>query len=275
MEINSLTQKSIKSGIKNGWTADDFCEKYQCSEEEFEKKVTQLYKSSKRSANGKKVLAEIENNAKKHSGKKSSKKIAKDSKTVKAPESAPDNLDELKTKERALSNQLMSLESKFYELKNQHTQHQKELRQTKKSLETLRKSYVELATKYETISGQADAIAQSMNEISKEGKIKREELKAVRESIESLKTITLCVFNSGEITVESTSTQVIELDETGHDELYDSLAKNTLCDDLRQKDVKILARLLAINENITKDTDRYIEVICDNEELEKIFQQLI
>ena len=57
----------------------------------------------------------------------------------------------------------------------------------------------------------------------------------------------------------------VELSDDGKEEMYEHLAKHDLCQDLKLRDVKILARVFCIVGNQGKDV--VFEVIFENDEL--------
>lgn len=65
MKLNSLDAKQVRFGLHGGMTPGDFCEKYECSEEELRRRIRQLYKHDSSP-----ILDELEANRKKVSGKK-------------------------------------------------------------------------------------------------------------------------------------------------------------------------------------------------------------
>ena len=48
MDLTMMKPKNVAVGIKNGMTLTNFCEKYQCSSEEFEDRMKQIYGHNKR-----------------------------------------------------------------------------------------------------------------------------------------------------------------------------------------------------------------------------------
>ena len=129
MKLSQLKAREIRVKCKAGYGVLYFCEKYDCTEQEFEAKIKQFY--SKAEVDGRKILASLrENDA--NNAKKSTKEAAVAPKTSAkdASEDSPANdespeetvtvetatLEQLKGMEAKLSNKLMSLESRHKEL---------------------------------------------------------------------------------------------------------------------------------------------------------------
>ena len=107
-----------------------------------------------------------------------------------------------------------------------------------------------------------------MNEITAEWNVERATLSDTRSRIEELSVVTLCVYDSGEISLMDNCD--VELDDSGWKSRRDILLTLDECLELRRKDIGTLARLLKIVEHL----DCKVEVACDNSELENAFQKL-
>lgn len=272
MDLRQMTQKSVREGIKKGMTMADFCEKYNCSQEELEGRVGVLYKRSKKSA--KSCLDQILANEKKARKVKANKPAkeadrkpteACSAKPKAATEAPEEKLRRLQMDEKKLSDAVMKLESDHKILTGKHRDCLKALRDKKAEIDQLKADFVQKCADYEALVGQNNALVKEMNAISDRRHEQKIILDDVRREIEELNKAILCVFNNGDITMFDGSK--VTLSDEGYEKIYESLCANDLCDELRQRDVKSLARLLAIAENTTLT----VEVVCESEELETAF----
>lgn len=257
MELRSLQQKNVRVNIKNGWNLEDFCEKYRCTEDELKTRLDQIFKNKKAMRN---CIDKIEKNSGKHKSKP---------KTVKASViSEANELETLRREEATLSKGVMKLETEWEAQKAEHLERLKSLRDKKAELKEFRSQISKERKMTEKIIQQDNRIVEKMNDLTKRRNTLVATLEEKRARIEELKKLTLCVFDGGEITTYDGSD--VKLDDTGHEEIYAKLTEHELCDELRMRDVKTLARLLAMSNNSTIE----VEIICDRKELEEIFETL-
>ncbi len=109
-----------------------------------------------------------------------------------------------------------------------------------------------------------------MNQISAQRAEKVAVLAQTREAIASLTAVAVCAYENGEITFLNESDSTHTLDETGSDELFHQMRTQERYDDLRGKDVRILARMLSI----IKNSQIRIEPVFENEELDVFFHAM-
>ena len=112
-----------------------------------------------------------------------------------------------------------------------------------------------------------------MNEAWQQRKELMEELAKVRARLAELNTVTLFVCNDGSITqVDDTdSIPDISLDETGTNELYLELREKSYCEELRIKDIRLLARVVAI----TRNSNLEINLEFDRDEVKAAYDQYV
>lgn len=72
MAVNQITQRDVRYGIKHGLDTDGFCEKYGCTNDEFERRIRNLYRHGASA-----ILDEIHANAKKRNRAGGAKSLLK------------------------------------------------------------------------------------------------------------------------------------------------------------------------------------------------------
>ena len=286
-ELARLTRKDVRVGIKKGLTMKVFCEKYQCSEEELKARIEQLY--SKDTKVAKKCLDEIMANGKKP--KKQPKPIAEEvtiqveaeeipetsgfestTELVNADETSTDTeinkLEVLKDLEESVSQEVIDLESSNKALVREYHICKTKLDECNKKLDEITEEYLACNKVFNETIEEAEKIEQQRSELKKQWGVKRKVLGDIRAEIERLSTIGIDVYNSGEIA--PTEGCEVELDDSGWEGLRESLLTSEYCQDLRLRDIGVLARLLKINEH----AGGKITLLCDRSEIENAFKAL-
>jgi predicted RNase H-like nuclease (RuvC/YqgF family) len=269
MEITMLKAKGVMVGIKNGMTLDDFCTKYQCSSDEFGERLRQIYGHNKRQI--KNCFSQIEANQKKPRKETEPRDATDVVQTVDdAPVALPRSveLEELTRLEEEQSQRVMTLESEHKELAARHRELKNSLRGLSESIDKLMAEFQRHHQEFEKILSQNTTVEARMNEITAEWSIEKATLSDTRSRIEELSVVTLCVYDSGEISLMDNS--VVELDDSGWKTRRDALLTMEECQELRLRDIDTLAKLLKIAEHL----DYKVEVACDRSELENAFHKL-
>ncbi|MBR2543475.1 hypothetical protein IKF03_02685 [Candidatus Saccharibacteria bacterium] len=276
MRLKTLTAKQLKIGIKNGLNLESFCRECDCSEEEFTDKIKSLYNYSKKNAED--ILKQIAKNDKKCRDRRFKPVMVKTEVVMPvvaqaAPKQQPvphpvDELKALKATEKRQSGEVIKLESRHKALMTQHRQNIAGLRALMDEINSIRSSFEQKCEKYEEIAKLDNKIVRQMNEISEIRREKVKELEETRQLILDNMTINICVYQDGTIT--TLDEREIVFDESGSDELYQKLLETKECEDLRVKDIKILARLMKAVEHLNAKA----EVICDDQKLEAVYKIL-
>ena len=264
MKIEQLKAREVCEAIKNGLGVAHFCVIYDCTEQEFERRLKQLY--SKNEKDRKKKLAALRANderlakravkARESTSKNDESDYSEDLSTT--DEVAAEEAEEIITVETATLEQLKAMEAELSDkLMLMETEHKEKARL---QLHGIRK-------KYEEVTAQDNDLIARMNEISAEHYNKSAEIQRVRERIKELSKVVVFVYADGSITAENLD---VNLDDTGSDELYRSLFEKDECGELRAKEIKTLARIVMISKHLPENT----EVVFDNAEIEGVFRLL-
>ena len=284
MKIGQLKAREVCEAIKNGLGVAHFCVKYDCTEQEFERRLKQLY--SKNEKDRKKKLAALRANderlakravkARESTSKNDESDYSEDLSTTDevAAEEAEETitvetatLEQLKAMEVELSDKLMLMETEHKEKARLHRDCIGISRELKKELEDMKVQLHGIRKKYEEVTAQDNDLIARMNEISAEHYNKSAEIQRVRERIKELSKVVVFVYADGSITAENLD---VNLDDTGSDELYRSLFEKDECGELRAKEIKTLARIVMISKHLPENT----EVVFDNAEIEGVFRLL-
>ena len=264
MELATMKAKNVVVGIKNGMTIEDFCGKYQCSSDEFEDRLRQLYGHNKKQL--KNCLVQIEANEKKARKEVEPESTEVVTETAEAGEAATEEhipngmsrrveLAYLAELEEQQSQRVMALESEHKELATKHRSLKLSLQKLSESIDKLMSELQNCHQEFETILAKNSEVETRMNEITEEWNTE-------------LSVVTLSVYASGEITPMDGFE--IDLDDSDWQSTREVLLLEDECQELRLKDIATLAKLLMI----VAHSDCKIEVICDNTELEMAFRKM-
>ena len=277
MQLATMKAKNVVVGIKNGMTIEDFCGKYQCSSDEFEERLRQLYGHNKKQL--KNCLVQIEANEKKARKEVESESTEVVTETTETDEAATEDqipnvmsrrveLAYLAELEEQQSQRVMTLESEHKELATKHRSLKLSLQKLSESIDKLMSELQNCHQEFETILAKNSEVETRMNEITAEWKTERAALANTRARIDELSVVTLSVYASGEIAPMDGFE--IDLDDSDWQSTREVLLLEDECQELRLKDIATLARLLMIAEH----AGCKIEVICDNTELEMAFRKM-
>lgn len=279
MQLNTLTAKQLKVGIRAGKTRGDFCADCGCTEKELVDKINSLYSRNKRSATD--ILKSIDRNEKKVRKVISvpiapvqvkaeivTPPLVQEKKQPSQKQSQPDVLKTLKAQKAIQSQEVVKLEAEHKELVNQHRVQVNDLRALTEEIDGLRTAFRQKCQKYEEIANRSNQVVSKMKSLSQLIRDKRDVLEETKRQILEHMRVTICAYRDGTIATMEESDVV--LDDAGSDELYQELLGMKECEELRLKDVKVLARLIAIVRNSTLKT----EVICDDQSLETVYKIL-
>ena len=279
MNFRTATSRKIKTLIKQGFTNEELCERFECTEEELEGHIRLLFKTG---ADG--VLRDLCANRKKARPKLREEvgDLSGQSELESNSESEPEyvvvptlvqesptkpTLDELIQKEHALSNDVISLEVTHTELTGKHRVIIKRLREIDDELEGLERQTQSCRDRATQLDTQANEIVTEMNDISDQRHTKLAELDTVRKKIEEMSTVSIYVFSDGRIGAPDNPDFILE--DEGYQVLKDELLTREECLDLRVRDIVTLARLKIISEKAAK-----FSLVFEDQSLESVYTML-
>lgn len=287
-DLRRLRGKQIWVYIKQGMTIEELIEKYKCSQEDLEKYMEKNFEKKARES----IRRELEKNGKKRGNntativaqeeiskttlnelhKKERQMQEKNVMVMKENKKEPDerSLEKLKDRENALVTEICkqevahksTLSSKkklFDELKNE----KEKILELKDIILKRQKAVDEIFTKIVEID---EKIITESEELSANKKI----LNEIREYIKVLEKVTIFVYENGEIKEEEA--EVAE-ELLGLDEVFESLIYNELVENLSVKQIRQLAKLMVLTEQMQKQGQNY-DLVFESEIVQKIFEQL-
>ena len=287
MDIKMLQSRNLNDCIKKGMIMEDFCEKYECSEKELIDQIGNLYSHNPSSA--KEIISRIEANAKKARPKKAKPKVEEANETVTAEtenatndeqptESIPNaedvvsehiaELEELKLSEASLSREVMDLEAEYESSASPHRNCLARLRGLRNEIARIKEEYDAKCEECDLIIQENNAYVEQMNTTSAKLRERKAVLDETRLKIAERDKLIMFVYSGGEIYInDSRVDEGIELNE----ELYRELRDKPECDELKQREIKTLTKMLTFVRNSTLT----VEVTCENEDLEIAFLELV
>lgn len=279
MAAEQIRAKGIRYGIKHRMSVKDFCAKYDCTDEEFRRRLKVIYKHE-----ADEIYREICTAANKDRNRQESVQRAADDDLATAvvvvetvvrdspwqgpdptcvQESVTDKIERLKVQESEQSSIVMNLENEHKGLANQRRGKIQELRKIQDDIDQLEAKFRKYAARYTRIVEESNEIAAEMNQISAKRREEKSALEEIRAQIRELETVILFVYDDGTI-APLDENLTVELDDTGFEAALSSLMQEKSCQDLRVKDIQIIARLSCI----IKNSKVQIETVFENEEIE-------
>lgn len=280
VELRRMKAKTLQERIREGWTVEDFTEYYHCSEEELKRHIHQIYsKSGKKADDTWKEIGSNEKirrknpkpilNAGAHGGKQDATQDSEET----TPEVEDDDSmafrdqnDALKIREQELSDKVVKLELEWQDEKRTRKEYLRQLRELQGRLEKLRQVISKQHEECKAIIENSNLCAERMNANLEIRKAYRSELTDIRATLKRRSKLLLGLTFEGEIL----SLEDFEwtLNDSGHEEIFRDIVENDACGELKLKEIRALARLIAISRNAPVP----IEVIYDNDDAELAYQ---
>ena len=300
--LNSMTSRELQSRLKQGYTTEDFCVTYSCTQDEFFGFIEKIYSQPRKREE---ISRRLKSNAK---AKKTATSPAKSTRSTlaaakashvpaktkpaaapkaeaapeeskvevlevleaPAPEPAqsePTELETLQAREESLSAALIQLEVEHKDAWSKHNAVANTIRGISDRVEQLKAELGELVDEYESqlaVAREAEAV---MANKSEEHRIKHAELETVRARIAELTAIKVFVYEDGTFEAENYNLYFDDSWETRYDELLKS--DSELLEDLRKKDLRTLAKLMSLVSN-----GRTFDFAFDNATVEAAYYAL-
>ena len=251
--------KLLKNNLKKGWTKQDFANHCHISIEEFEDFLKKNFSEKDR-----------KNLQKNSSHQNFKQKPVETNQTEVAEEQDPDaQLEHFKKQEQALRDQLLCAEKHCKKLRSSRKDCQGALREEKSFLDKIyqqikerQETVVNLVKKMEKIDGGIASVKASKSELT-------EKLLLIQNSIKKLEKVVIKCYSDGKI--ECADLEISDYSEkfqflTGDHPTKDSWMTQIreLAENLTMKEVKQLAKLLALLEILQKDAQNF-EIVFEQE----------
>ncbi len=277
--MKNMTQKSVNFDINHGYTVMDFCEKYGYSSKdelvEALRKVFPIERASDRvlrkiQANDK--LPRRDESGRDESGDAPKAQQKKEPAPKKEAETSSPTLDELKNSETQMSAEVIELEKRCVDLNEERLSSRKRFAEIIEDIKHLKETCEAKVREAEEIVAKDQKVSKKLTELGRALQTRREELEDTRRRIECLSKIEICVYSDRRIAPFDEASK-IDLDDSGHEERYERLSKCPEAEDYRPRDLRVVARILSIVDNL----GRPVELIFEDEEVKQaygVFQTL-
>lgn len=279
MTIYRLKGKMLHEMVKRGSTKADFCAKYQCTEDELIAQIRKILCEDVQAVN--EILNDITANEKRAA--KAKPKATKQNSAPKAePEMAPapepvpepaapltkeQQLAELKVEKEDLFRQSDEANKKYAEADKNYGRCCNQLKELEGQLQRLKAEYLEVEKVFKQTSEKCNQFLKERSNAMDERKAIAQKMAEVSLRISELTAIQLLAYEDGRI--EAVDDPDFQMNEEGTDKYFNMLSCDPRCNDFRMKEVKLLARAMAIRKNA--EGIARIVVTFDNEALGPIF----
>lgn len=293
LNISMLDHYGLQNGLNNGITMEDLRNKYHCTAKDVESQVERLYSNNRKQV--KKCLSQLNRNA-----KKAKKVKADDTAEVVDVETATlvevaEAVDELEESPRVASEILANIVAK----------RKNNLQDLEKSAKIQSNKVIDLEASVTTSRGAISAIDERimargarLNELSdlydkeyanflddvnerneailqlEDNNLKlsdeRATLVEIRQKIGERETLEIFVYADGRVIINDDNEEILVSDVEGTTTVYRDLLDKPECENLKLKDIKTLAKLIALKEISPYE----IDLTCDNGEIDKAYSAL-
>lgn len=284
--ICNLTAKSLRELTKRGHTIADFCDKYQCTEEELKARLYKILRNNERVVN--EAFNEILTNSKKKG--KPATVIKKEQKATSeevlaAAESAicaekPDNEPiadsstpiapyDLEARRERLRKIGLNLKDEYAEYDRNYSEIASKVISLKSEITNLEDKLARAKLKLSKLTLLRDEYDEKRSKLRIAREANQKAIAELDEEIRERDAIQLIACEDGE--VEALNEQGFVPDDTGYNVMYSGLVNDAKYENLRAKDIRLLARVLTIVANAPKD--RLVEVTFDSEEAQRLYDE--
>ena len=169
-----------------------------------------------------------------------------------APDTAllTESLEELKKLEEAMATAVTNSENLHKLYATKHRKVREEFTRISEEVGEYRRALAACRDKFEKLFKEEAEISQETQTIHRRIVSERSYLEKIRAKIKELDRIEVYAYNNGEITIEKNG---FIPDESGCEEIFNELVHNDSCCELYIRDIKLLARVMAITKNTDKD----------------------
>lgn len=283
-----LNAKLMNEKLKRGWTTTDFANYLECSEDYF----LELLEKTFSKAYTRETLARLKKN------EKLPKKISKetlvnstetfgntddssesdeqqnDSNSEKDADSkllniSTETLDALMLRKGDIESSLNASELMHKELVSQRSFIQQRIKNLKKTLIKLLEEVSSCETDLMTLISELNEKYSIMQDLNKDISEKRKELSEINTEIEKAQIVTIFVYNSGEIEVETTFS--VEIPEANTDTV-NKIISNEQAEDLTLKQIKAVAKLISLVQNLEQQGLNY-ELLFEEPVMKEMFNK--
>lgn len=300
LNIKMLDHYGFQNALNNGVTMEKLCEKYSCTPADVESRIETLYGNNEDLA--KKYLKQLAKNDKKAKKRKPKTEDmgepveeAKTDETVEKEALSEPNEPEQKPEAASASDVLAAISKKRKESmqkqkhsikaqSNQVIKEEAEETETRSAIRAIEERIEARGARLNKLSDQYDeeygrflaevaernAAIQKLDEIKLKLSDDKAALVEMRQKSGELEAIMVFAYADGRIVIVDDDEELLISDVEGADSVYHDLLEKPECENLRVKDIRVLAKLVALKEI----SPFLVDLACDDEELGKIFHSL-
>lgn len=279
-----LTAKLMNEKLKRGWTTIDFANYLECSEEDFLKLLEKTFSKP----GTRETLARLKKNEK--LPKRIAKEIAictetfdssnevnvseeesnSNSENIVSGNNISETLEDLNLQREDIQSSLNELELNHKALVSERLILRKKIDEHKKTLSELMERVTLCKTDLVNLVSELKVKYSLMLELDKSISEKREELSEINTKIENAQSITIYVYSSGDIEIDSAYS--IEIPEANN--TVNEIISNEQADEnLTLKQIKAVVKLIALVQSLEQQNLNY-ELIFDETAMEEMFNKI-
>ena len=298
LNIKMLDHYGFQNALNNGVTMEKLCEKYSCTPADVESRIETLYGNNEDLA--KKYLKQLAKNDKKAKKRKPKAEdmgepveepkpdeaikgevLSEPNEPEQKPEAASDvlaaiskkrkeSMQEQKHSIKVQSNLVIKEEAEETETRSAIRAIDERLEARGSRLNKLSDQYDEEYGRFLAEVAERNATIQKLDEIKLKLSDDRAALVEMRQKSGELEAIMVFAYADGRIVIVDEDEELLISDVKGADSVYHDLLEKPECENLRVKDIRVLAKLVALKEI----SPFLVDLACDDEELGKIFHSL-
>lgn len=294
--ISKLSPRDVQLGIKDKIGVEGFCEKYDCSLEQLERRIKNLYRfeheemMAKIRASGKKSKSKAKSEPKsepksetKPKSKKTTKPVAQETiaeatkpeeaeaataSKKQAGETLEERLAYLENHKSVLSDEVMALENQFYNKVVEHKGYLKAMRAIQADLAGIEDAYKAKFAELERVAADDAKTVLEYNQLSDALREKGAALDSVSAEIDALSFSIIGVFEDGRIGIFDGPAATF--DDSNFEPLFAQLKDLEECEMLRVCDIRTLARVITIMSR----SNNQLGVVFENDDMEAVYKQI-
>ena len=254
----SLNARTLRENLKRGATTEYFLERCQCTVEEFHHHLySVLYSNNQRMAKAISEMLEKNDEAAKRRASETTEEIETEAEvhaefvaTINPEtESLAEKLKALQEKEAELSSELSGIDAVCVRLIRQRAEVAQGLRTVSESLEEQRQKIQKLVFEVQRLKEKNDGFYEKLTATVKLKAETSTRLEEVRNQIAELERPVIVLYADGRI-APFDENLTIEFNEAGFEQIYRGLVEIDYLEDLSVKQVKNLARFIAVMANL-------------------------
>lgn len=284
-----LTAKLMNEKLKRGWTTIDFANYLECSEEDFLKLLEKTFSKP----GTRETLARLKKNEK--LPKRIAKEIAictetfdssneinvseeecndsnsnSNSENIVSGNNLSETLEALILKREDIQSSLNELELNHKALVSERSIIRNKIAEYRQTLIEIEAHVVACQTALANLVPELEEKYSLMLELDKSISEKREELSEINTKIENAQSITIYVYSSGDIEIDSAYS--IEIPEADNDTVR-KIISDEQAENLTLKQIKAVAKLITLVQNLEQQNLNY-ELVFDETAMEELFNKI-